>query len=81
VASLSLGGLVHTCCISLDELPLVLLGSFEDALRGSPSCAEGGHERAVMAAQDHYVWVRLVYVVAEFGEEPFFFTHDPAGTV
>src|SRR5215207_5226536 len=34
-----------------------------------PSCAEGCHERAVLAAQDHYVWVRLVQVVVELGEQ------------
>jgi hypothetical protein len=39
----------------------------------APSRAEGRHERAVLAAQDHYVWVRLVEVVVELGEERYFY--------
>ena len=33
---------------------------------------EGCHERAVLAAQDHYVWVRVVEVVVELGEQQLF---------
>src|SRR5918995_1021421 len=54
---------------SLDQPPVVLLGSLHDALPGSPSRAEGCHERAVLAAQDHYVRVRLVKVVVELRKE------------
>src|ERR671910_1796010 len=32
-----------------------------------PPSAEGGHKRAVLAAQYDYVWIRLVYVVVELG--------------
>ncbi len=36
-----------------------------------PSCAEGRHEPAIVVAQDHYVWVRLVEEVAELeGSSP-----------
>ena len=54
--------------VGLHQPPVVLLGGLEDALCGSPSCAEGSHERAALAAQDHYVWVRLVYVIVELGQ-------------
>ena len=36
-----------------------------------PPSAEGGHKRAVLAAQCDYVRVRLVYVVVELGEHLF----------
>src|SRR5215213_5640634 len=52
----------------LDQLPVVLLGSLHDTLPRCPPSAEGGHKRAVLAAQHDYVWVRLVYVVVEVGE-------------
>src|SRR5215204_570120 len=55
--------------VGLHQPPVVLLGGLHDALPRGPSCAEGGHERAVLAAQDHYVWVRLVQVVVELGEQ------------
>jgi hypothetical protein len=58
--------------ISLDELPIVLLGGFDDALPGETTCAEGCHEGAVLAAQSHYVWVRLVEVVVELGKPELF---------
>src|SRR5215212_5853133 len=58
--------------VGLEQPPVVLLGGLHDALPGSPSRAEGGHERAFLAAQDHYVWVRLVYVVDELGEQQLF---------
>src|SRR5918993_1805486 len=55
--------------VGLDQPPVVLLGGLRDALPRGPYCAEGCHERAVLAAQDHYVWVRLVQVVVELGEQ------------
>src|SRR5215217_6350946 len=55
--------------VGLHQPPVVLLGGFHDTLpRGSPS-AEGGHKRPVLAAQHHYVRVRLVQVVVELGEQ------------
>ena len=46
--------------VRLEQPPVVLLGGFLDTLpRGSPS-AEGGHKRPVLAAQHHYVRVRLI---------------------
>src|SRR5215210_4925428 len=62
----------------LDQPPVVFLCGLHDTLPGGPPGAEGGHERAVRAAQDNYVWVRLVYVVVELGEEQFVLTHSPA---
>jgi hypothetical protein len=58
--------------MSLDELPIVLPGGFIDALSGGTTGAEGCHERAVLAAQDHYVWVRLVKIVVELGKSALF---------
>src|SRR5215207_6410291 len=55
--------------VGLHQPPVVLLGGLRDALPRGPSCAEGCHERAVLAARDHYVWVRLVQVVVELGEQ------------
>ena len=52
----------------LAQLPIVLLGSFNDALLGCASGAEGGHQGVVLAAQDHYVGVGLVQVVVELGK-------------
>src|SRR5215212_2577886 len=54
--------------LRLDQLPVVLLGGLHDTLPRSPQSAEGGHKRAVLAAQYDYVWVRHVYVVVELGE-------------
>jgi hypothetical protein len=51
--------------VSLDKLSTILLSGFEDALLSGTSCAESCHERAILAAQDDYVWIRLVEVVAE----------------
>src|SRR5919112_6776848 len=56
----------------LDKFPIILPGSFNDALSGGPTCAEGCHERAVLAAQDCYFWVRLVKVVVELGKPVLF---------
>src|SRR5215211_4104522 len=54
--------------VGLHQPQEVLLGGLEDALRGSPSCAEGGHKRAVvLAVQYDYVRVRLVQIVVELG--------------
>jgi hypothetical protein len=70
----------------LDQPPVALLGDLHDALPPGPSGAEGCHERAVLAAQDHYVWVRLLYVVVELGEEQLFhlssspFRHQEEGS-
>ena len=51
-----------------DQLVVVLLGGFRDAFSRGPPSAEGGHKRAVLAAQYDYVWVRLVYLVVELEE-------------
>jgi hypothetical protein len=58
--------------VGLHQPPVVLLGGLYDALLSSPSCAEGCHERPVLAAQDHYVWVRLVKEVVELGKAELF---------
>src|SRR5215213_436904 len=58
--------------VSPDKLPIILLGSFDDALRGGAPSAEGRNEGAVLAAQDHYVRVRLVEVVVELGKPELF---------
>src|SRR5215208_4190371 len=58
--------------VGLHQPPVVLLGGLYDALLSSPSYAEGGHERTVLAAQDHYVRVRLVKVVVERGKAELF---------
>ena len=50
-----------------DQLVVVLLGGLRDAFSRGPPSAEGGHKRAVLAAQCDYVRVRLVYVVVELG--------------
>src|SRR5215204_5707802 len=56
--------------VGLHQPQVVLLGGLHDTLRGSPSCAEGSHERAVvLAAQYDYVRVRLVQVVVELGHQ------------
>ncbi len=44
------------------------LRSFGDALAGGTSRAEGCRKRAVPAAQEHYVRVRLVEVVVKRGK-------------
>src|SRR5215216_6272570 len=55
--------------VRLEQPPVVLPGGLHETLtRGSPS-AEGGHKRAVLAAQHHYVRVRLVQIVVELGEQ------------
>jgi hypothetical protein len=59
--------------VSLDKLPTILLSGFEDALLGGTPCAESCHERAVLAAQDHYVWIRLVEEVVELGKAELFY--------
>jgi hypothetical protein len=56
----------------LDKFPVILPGGFDDALSGGPTCAEGCHEQAVLAAQDCYFWVRLVKVVVEPGKPVLF---------
>jgi hypothetical protein len=58
--------------VSLEKLPTILLSGFEDALLGGTSCAESCHERAVLTAQDHYVWIRLVKIVVEREKHEFF---------
>jgi len=60
--------LVHaTKCVgtSLDQIPIILPCGFIDALSGGTSCAESCHERAVLTAQDHDVWIRPVKIVVE----------------
>ena len=59
--------------VSPDKLPIILLGSFDDALRGGAPCAEGRNEGAVLAAQHHYVWVRLVKVIVELWKPALFY--------
>ena len=65
----------------LDQPPVVFLCGLHDTLPGGPPGAEGGHELDVLAAQDNYVWVRLVYVVVELGEEQCILTHYPANAL
>src|SRR5215207_2532758 len=55
--------------VRLDDLPVVLLGGLQDALPRGPLRAEGCHKRAVLAAQHHYVRVRLLQIVVELGEQ------------
>jgi hypothetical protein len=62
-----LGNVAKRAGMSPDKLPIISLSGFDDALLGGTPCAEGSHERAVLATQDHYVWVRLVEVVVELG--------------
>jgi len=58
--------------VSPDKLPIILLGGFDDTLLGGTPRAEARHERAVLAAQDNYVRVRLLEVVVALGKpEPF----------
>src|SRR5215218_2974584 len=40
--------------VGIHQPPVVRLGGFEEPLLGSPSCAEGSHEHAALAAQDYY---------------------------
>jgi hypothetical protein len=51
-----------------EESLVVLFGSVNDALLGGSLCTEGGHGRAVLATQNHYIRVRLVQDVA--GRQP-----------
>src|SRR5687768_2376745 len=67
-----LAHLIRCASMSLDELPIILPGGFIDALSGGAHCAEGCHERAVLAAQENYVWIRLVDVVVELGKPELF---------
>ena len=48
-----------------EEVTVVFLGGIEEALPGSPCCAEGGHEGTVFAAQDENVRVGLIQVVVK----------------
>ena len=41
--------------MSPDQLPTILLDSFDEALLGGTPCAESCHKRAGLAPQDHYV--------------------------
>src|ERR671921_338638 len=64
----SLSGLTLTkkwVSVSPDKLPTILPSCFEDVLLGGTPCAESCHERAILAAQDHDVWIRLVKIVVE----------------
>src|SRR5215212_9695364 len=61
--------------VGLDHLPVVRLGGLQDTLPRGPLSAEGGHKRAVLAAQDHYVWIRLVQVVAELWKPSLYHPH------
>jgi hypothetical protein len=54
--------------MSPDKLLVILFSSFDDALSGGTPRAEGCHEGAILTAQNHYVWVRLVEVVVELGK-------------
>jgi hypothetical protein len=59
---------VHGDCVHFDQLEVVFLGGLRDAFSHSTPSAEGGHKRAVLAAQCDYVRVRLINVVVELGE-------------
>src|SRR5215211_2367310 len=63
--------------VGLKQPPVVLLGGFEYALLRSPTCAECGHKRAVLTAQDDYVRVRLVQVVVELGKLLLLYAYSP----
>jgi|SRR5829696_5615158 hypothetical protein len=58
-----------------EKFAVACLGGFDDALSGGPPLAGGGHEGAVLAAQDRHVRVRFVQVVVERGEEEIFSAH------
>ena len=53
----------------LHESPIVFLRGLDDSLLGGAPGAEGCRERVVLTTQDHYVRVRLVYVVVKLGKE------------
>src|SRR5215218_4198491 len=59
---------VQGACVHFDQLEVVLLGGLRDAFSRSPHNAEGGHKRAVLAAQCDNIRIRLVYIVVELGE-------------
>src|SRR3712207_6556931 len=58
--------------MSPDKLPIVLLGGLDNALLGCPSRAQASYQGAILTTQDHYVWVRLVEVVAKLGKPGLF---------
>ena len=51
------GGLASPLPVNPDELPVVFLGSLDDARLGGAPRAEGGHEGAVLAAKHQDVGV------------------------
>jgi hypothetical protein len=51
-----------------NEFSIVFIRGLDDALVGDAPGAEGCHEGVVLAAQDHHVRVRPVYVVVERGQ-------------
>jgi hypothetical protein len=63
-----LGLYCQRVCVLLKQGRVVLLGGLDYAFRGCSPRAEGAHEGAVLAAQDHYVRVGLVQVVVELGK-------------
>ena len=55
--SIALSSKTRKVRVGLDQPPVVLFGGLHDALSRGSLSAECCHERAVLAAQDHYVWV------------------------